>query len=328
MQLPMGDADSTAPDGTATYARFTWYLIAAMAALTFCGLALTGLRVDFVSRPILLLPFAVLAATQWFYGSVRPDARLQNFAEGCTQLLLVLLLGTVLSYAAAAAPIPFQDSVLLAVDRALGFDRKAYIAFFDAIPWLYNTVTLSYFAFMPQFVVVLLVLFAAKQPGRLQQFVFAAGLALFVTDLISVLTPSITTIYLDLGLPVGAEIPAHRYTPLPTLQALRSGAPYTIDLSAVEGLISFPSFHTIGAILFVWALWPVAVVRWFALALNAALIAATPFIGAHYFIDLAGGAAVALSAIAAARWLSRRAAHPEFANVLRGQPAEALTPAE
>lgn len=304
----MGDTDDTAPYVAAAYARFTWYLIAAMAALTFCGLAFTGIRVDLVSRPILLLPFAVLAATQWFYGSVRPDARLRDFAETGMQLLLVLLLGTVLSYAAAAAPVPFQDSALLAVDKALGFDRKAYIAFFDAIPWLYNTVTLSYFAFTPQFVVALLVLFAAKQPGRLQQFVFAAGAALLVTDLISTLTPSITTIYLDLGLPVGAQIPAYRYTPLPTLQALRSGVPYTIDLSAVEGLIGFPSFHTIGAILFVWALWPVSVVRWLALALNTALIAATPFIGAHYFIDLAGGTVVAISAIAAAWWLSRRTA--------------------
>jgi len=319
----MGHPDTAAVAAPA-YARFIWTLIAAMATVTFAGCALTGVNPDLVSHPLLLLPFAVLGVTQWFYGSVRPDARLKNFAESATQLLLVLLLGTILSYAAAAGPVPFQDGTLLAIDQALGLDRKAYLAFFDSIPWLYNTVTLAYFTFSPQFVVVLLVLFACNRPQRLQQFAFATGAALLATDLISVVTPSITTIYLDLGLPVGTEIPAHRYTPLPTLQALRSGAPYTIDLSAVEGLISFPSFHTIGGILFVWALWPVPVVCWIALALNVALIAATPFIGAHYFIDIAGGAGVALSAIAAARWLSRRA----VATVEVADAREVLAPAE
>ena len=197
-----------------------------------------------------MAPFGLLAAIWWFYRNVRPDPRLRTLAECFAQILLLLLFGTLLSYAAAAAPIPFRDDALLAIDTALGFDRRAYIDFFDSRPWLFNTLTLSYFTFMPQFVVVLLVLFFAKQPSRMQQFVFAAGLALLVTDAISVLTPSITTIYLDLGLPVGAEIPAYRYTPLPTLQALRSGSPYWIDLDAIEGLISFPSFHTVGAVFF------------------------------------------------------------------------------
>jgi membrane-associated phospholipid phosphatase len=256
---------------------------------------------------------------------VRPDGRLQALAQGFMQVLLILLFGTLLSYAAAAAPVPFQDANLLAIDNALGLDRDAYISFFGRRPWLRTTVTLAYFTLMPQFVVVPLVLFFKHQPQRLQQFSFAVGIGLLVTVAISVFTPSITTIYLDLGLPVHAKIPPALYTPLPTFQALRSGAPYWIDLSAIEGLISFPSFHTVGALLFIWALWPVRHVRWIALALNAALIMAAPFIGAHYFIDLAGGAAVALSAIAVSRWFSRRAANAAYASE---QAPEAMAPAE
>jgi len=150
-----------------------------------------------------------------------------------------------------------------------------------------------------------LVLLFTRQAQRLQQFTFATGVGLFVTVAISVFTPSITTIYLDLGLPIHAKIPPALYTPVPTLDALRSGAPFWIDLSAAEGLISFPSFHTIGALLFIWALRPIRIVSWIALALNAGIIAAAPFIGAHYFIDLAGGAVVALLAVAAAGWLNR-----------------------
>jgi membrane-associated phospholipid phosphatase len=46
-------------------------------------------------------------------------------------------------------------------------------------------------------------------------------------------------------------------------------------------------------------------VQWSAIALNAALIAATPIDGAHYFIDLVGGAVVVFAAIAASNWICR-----------------------
>ncbi len=46
-------------------------------------------------------------------------------------------------------------------------------------------------------------------------------------------------------------------------------------------------------------------VRWPAIALNAALIAATSIDGAHYFMDLVGGAVVAFTAIAASNWACR-----------------------
>jgi membrane-associated phospholipid phosphatase len=79
------------------------------------------------------------------------------------------------------------------------------------------------------------------------------------------------------------------------LEAMRNGSwPVIRDM---EGLISFPSFHTVSAILFGWALFPVRKLRWWALALNAALIASTPVQGAHYFIDILGGALVAAYAI-------------------------------
>ncbi len=295
----------TAEDKTiAAFTRCIWILAAVMIAATIISFSLTGVRVDPLSRPLLLVPFSVLTATWCLYTYVRPDERLRALAESFLQLLVILLAGTLMSYA-AAVPLPFQDTNLLAIDTALGIDRQVYIEFFSRRPWLHNAVTLAYFTLMPQFVVVPLLLFFLKQTHRLQLFIFAAGVGLFATVLISIFTPSITTIYLDLGLPVGAPIPDTRYTPLPTLNALRSGLPYWIDLSAAEGLISFPSFHTVGASLFVWALASVPYVRWVVAVLNAGLIAAAPFIGAHYFVDIAGGAVVAVAAIAAARTLSR-----------------------
>jgi hypothetical protein len=327
----MGHQHTSAPHATTSYARAIWYLIAVMAALTVASFLLTGLRVDPLSRPLLLVPFSVLGVTWWFYTAMRPDRRLQAFAESFTQILLILVLGTLLSYAAAALALPLQDANLLAIDTAFGIDRSVYIDFFARRPWLHNTITLAYFTLMPQFVFVPLVLFAAKQAQRLQQFTFAAGASLFATDIISTFTPALSAIYLDLSLPIHAELPPGIGMHIPILDQLRSGASYLIQLDAVEGLVTFPSFHTIGALLFIWALWTVSFVRWVALALNIALIAATPITGTHYFIDLGGGAVVALLAVAAARWLGRRAAsapRSAMAEAPGVPPADGLQPAE
>jgi membrane-associated phospholipid phosphatase len=114
-------------------------------------------------------------------------------------------------------------------------------------------------------------------------------------------------VYLDLSPKVYANIASTVYTHVPTLEALRAGTLHSIKLDNLEGLVTFPSFHTAGALMFIWALRTVPFVRWPAIALNIALIAATPIDGAHYFVDLVGGAAVAIATIAVSDWLCRYA---------------------
>jgi hypothetical protein len=92
-----------------------------------------------------------------------------------------------------------------------------------------------------------------------------------------------------------------------TMEALRAGTMRSIALNQLEGLISFPSFHTAAALIFIWTLHAVRYVGWAGIPLNLALIVATPTVGAHYFIDVVGGIVVAFAAIAASRLLCRRA---------------------
>ena len=61
-----------------------------------------------------------------------------------------------------------------------------------------------------------------------------------------------------------------------------------------DALVTFPSFHTILAILSAIALWDVRKVRWLALAICMAVCISTVTTGWHYAVDVLAGIAVAL----------------------------------
>ena len=87
------------------------------------------------------------------------------------------------------------------------------------------------------------------------------------------------------------------------IDALRSGQ--HTHVTGMEGLITFPSFHAVWAILFMWGFYPIKQLRYGAIMLNLSVLASTPIQGAHYFIDLIGGTAVATIAIYGATRLLR-----------------------
>ena len=243
---------------TLGHARHVWSLIAVMGALTVVSLLLTHLTVDVASNPALFMFLGMLFAANCFYRLWRPEPHLQAVTEAAGQILLILLFGILLSYAAVAAGLPYRDVELDLADKALGFDRSAYLGFFAHRPWLAWIIGIGYLTLLPQFAFVPLVLFSAKQHHRLQSMILAFGFALLATVAISIFTPSVTAFV-----------------------------------------------HTAGALLFAWATLKVPYIRWLGLALNASLIAATPINGAHYFVDLIGGAAVAGASLAASAWICR-----------------------
>src|SRR4249920_950635 len=106
-----------------TYTRATliWYLVGAMAVLTLASFVLTGLTVDLSSNPWVFLSVGVLLAISFFYRYRRPNPHLCALTEAAAQLLLILLFGILLTYAAVAVKFPYVDAELYAIDNAIGF---------------------------------------------------------------------------------------------------------------------------------------------------------------------------------------------------------------
>jgi membrane-associated phospholipid phosphatase len=69
----------------------------------------------------------------------------------------------------------------------------------------------------------------------------------------------------------------------------------------------------------VWWLRPIAAVT------MGAMLFVTPFVGGHYFIDVFAGIVIAIGAIAAARWTSKRVLARSVQSELTAAPAAALS---
>ncbi len=287
--------------------RLLWLLIVVMTAIATVSFVLLGLSIDISSNPSLIAVGLAYTGVAWFYSSIRRDIRLATAMTAVGQLFLVLLAGLMLTYAASAVGLPFRDSDLYAVDRWLGFDRQAYQALVASTPGLRFILNAAYVTIQPQTALVPFILVLTGRLPRLQQFVLALGISMICTALIAAVIPAVDAfIHVDLARRGEDSLPSGIYTHTKTLYALRAGTFHSIRLNDLEGLITFPSFHTTSAILFAWALWPVRYVRLMAVVVNGLMILSTPISGEHYVVDVIAGGIVANAAIVTAKWLNAR----------------------
>jgi membrane-associated phospholipid phosphatase len=91
------------------------------------------------------------------------------------------------------------------------------------------------------------------------------------------------------------------------VQMLKDG-PGFISPTELRGVVGFPSYHTLQALVLAWYARNVPWLRWPAFALNAAVLVSIPIQGGHHLVDMFGGAAVTAAAIGLAAWIVRAAA--------------------
>jgi membrane-associated phospholipid phosphatase len=212
----------------------------------------------------------------------------RNGVPQAVTALTLLLIGSLvigpLQYLAAAWNRPLVDGFLLRADAWLGVSRPAIDQWVTAHVVTRRVLGLAYKSLLPQFALVPLILGWVNRT-RLWQFVLQYQLTAISTVLLFALWPASTP----------AEHGVHEWVSqahaMEQLFAARAGVLRVLDLTQSTGLVSWPSFHTAGALLVVWSLrktwwfWPVAV-------LDTLLIAATVLLGIHYAVDVFGGMAV------------------------------------
>lgn len=215
--------------------------------------------------------------------------------QGIIFLQLAWINVRVLNHASMALSFPYADDILINWDRFLNFNWKQYFYFVQnneivKTVFDYSYTSLTFFSFW-SFIILVVQKDLKRTCFFLETFLFTA----VICTAIGMFFPAKAAVAMYYG---DAKTLANLDT-LPgvyhieAMQRLRSGLPFSLDLNDLPGLVTFPSFHTAAGIILVISFWRTALFP-VILLYSATMIASTPVLGGHYFVDLIGGTMVAV----------------------------------
>ncbi len=291
-----------------------WAAIAASAAIVLASPCVSSFSLKWQSFAAPALAALALTAAAWFYRRWRPDPRLASALENTAQLIAFTAVAAPLSYLAAAANLPLQDQMLGAADRALGLDWRGLLAWMNAVPVTDAVLRPIYFSLTLQMTTAVLCLALTGRLLRLRVFALSFILAVLITIAISALLPAVGAWpYYGLTAAESPHVTPVVSTSWPVFDGLRDGSFRTLVAVGSEGIISFPSLHAALAVILMASLWPIPILRWAVVALNLAMLAATPIDGSHYFTDVFAGIGIAMICFLAAGRIAATAQRPNAA---------------
>jgi membrane-associated phospholipid phosphatase len=212
----------------------------------------------------------------------------------------LLVAGVTLSYLITSADLPLWDALLVRLDRAMGFDWLRFLDATNSSPF-FATLLVKAYNTTGQVTELVIVWLALNRRGeRLAEFIAVLGVSTVGVCVGMWLVPAAGAfVYYGPGPQLVGNFSAlgemwpfvHDFT------ALRNGTLLVIDLSALQGVVSFPSFHTMLGVMTAYALRDT---RWLmipVLLLNGTMIVATLPVGGHHLADVLAGAGLTLGAI-------------------------------
>jgi hypothetical protein len=303
--------------------RIMFGLCAVVAAADLAWAAIGHFQIDYVAYAQLGLMSLALLAGGIFYQTRRAELELAAMLMGASFLCLFSATASMLNYFFLTLHGPRIDDILVAADHALGFDWYSTMLFMARHPFLNEVFFHVYNMVLPEIALLTVVLAWTGQVEKVYRYCLALGAGALIAIALWALAPSLgaKSLYIlppevasKLTLSVTGEYGK-------ALVALLRDGPGYITPSDLRGLIAFPSYHGVLALIVAWYGWHVRWLRWPLLLLNAAVIISSPVQGGHHMVDLLGSFPVAaLSIFLAARCAS--AAKPALMVNNSSKPAE------
>ena len=262
----------------------------------------TNLRVDAAGLVRFLFLAGVMFALAFWCRSRALDARVGAAAAIVGSATLSLMICGVVSNAGLRLGVPLADAWLATADGMVGLNVGHVIRTVAQHSWLTATLSLLYNSSGLAVTALIGWSLARNKVAKAWELVTTAIISMQLVAIASPAFPAWGAMrHFGLeglqghGLPLGAGVYqwpafAHFYT----------GTDPVLRLADMGGVVAFPSFHTVLALMITQALattrlWPLAVV-W-----SAGIIVAAVPMGGHYVVDLVGGCAIWLAAAAIAR---------------------------
>ena len=292
----------------ATPNPFVWVILTVSATLA----AVTGSWLGF-SAPLntILIAAAFVGALLAVSAFCHSVLRLPAASEPASICAFWAAMGSILapsSYIAAAFNMPFTDMHLVAVDQVIGFDWRWLHSAINSNAWSAWLAFVIYRYSIIQVLFALTVLAARRDILRLNTFISGLLVATVLMIVLSGLMPAIGA-YVHYGI-TSAEMGyllehINSVSYVKDLTDLRSGNLRTFP-DAFDGIVQFPSYHSIVALT---AGWATLKVRWIgplnAICTALVLVVTLP-VGGHHLTDIIGAIAVTAVSLKAAGYVEGR----------------------
>jgi membrane-associated phospholipid phosphatase len=185
---------------------------------------------------------------------------------------------------------PLADAQLAAVDAAIGLHVDQAVQAAARSPVLIEVLAFTYNTSGLMVVALIFAAITRKALDCAWELTVTAVIAMQAVAAISVSMPAVGAMkHFGLGYLQGDGLPAGAGVyHLKSFAHFYSGTDPLVRLEDLNGLVTFPSFHTVLALLATQALWQTRF-RWLGVAWTATVIVSTIPIGGHYLVDLIAG---------------------------------------
>jgi hypothetical protein len=297
--------------------RFMLVSVLALAVVDVAAVNWRGTPVDWSGYAAITAFSSIVLLIGFFYRLTERSELLANTLVSTASFVLFTMVASAFTYQLLPvwrAPI---DPWLMNLDGMLGFHWPDALALAADNPWLGEATRYAYMSSLPQFALLVLVLGFSGRTYELHIFMLATVVSCLLTIAVWALFPSFgTTTVFEIDSAVEARLrPLVGSAYGAELRRLAAEGPTLISSKDALGLIAAPSFHTVMALLAVYAartvpwLWPGA------LAVNLMVLPGVLIHGGHHLVDVLAGATVTVLGILAAK-AALRPAQATYASAL------------
>jgi membrane-associated phospholipid phosphatase len=239
------------------------------------------------------LIIVALLALAFVYRRFRrtPNDVIATTIEAAAAFIGFVSVSTPITYLCARTRHEMIDFPLRQFDHALGFDWDSWNQFIQSMPAANLVLDVSYKSLLPQAIIALFFLPRIGNGRRAFELIRQGTLAMAITCLLFWLFPAMGA--------AKAEWTSD-------MELLRGSSPLGFDIRHLKGIISFPSFHAVIGVLFVYACRGTRLLLP-AIVLNALMVTSALSEGKHYLTDVVVGLFVALVSIVGTEWLAGHA---------------------
>jgi hypothetical protein len=259
--------------------RFDWIWALLIVLGLLDTLLARHLGMTFVGWGRFSAELAFPAAVAAFYRVSRRSDKLADLGYYTTVWLVFSVLGCILTYIAARVALPLRDIQFAHWDASLSLNWWRWTSFVASHERFELLLDLAYSTILPQTLGSVIYFSHIRRPDRNDDLLRTTMVAALITAAVFGLLPAL-----------GPHLKGQYVEWSATLAAIRSGSVSTFSLQHLQGIIAFPSFHTVAAILLIYSHRPPMPSFGPVLVLNLVMLLATPSEGQHYLVDtLSGG---------------------------------------